>query len=363
MNTIPEDRILSQTGSTGTWTRSGIRMGSSGLLQHQQPLSSVQPQSWFSSSNLPSFRLSEAEADDQDDDEEASDWEAEVSDRGELFYVLPIGSATAGETETYRTQRSGRPTDDEAEKAKKGGKLSRLVRRRESKRDRNRTLPVTAKKSASMKSAVNDNDDDVRRNCESSDNDSSSTYGQIKTFETLFESSAAAASMSMLDKRDNDDNGSSSGSSGGEVTEIHEVFIKFNAKQFKSQLPHFQMVMNADNPRNSGALLHLVLGIVAEKRPSLNDEASAVLESSIRLAGFIEASPAARANPALKSGDILRSVDGFHVTLDNVNSFLLQKLTANPHSSSCKVKLIIQRPKRRRKQLGRIIKHRFHVER
>ena len=95
----------------------------------------------------------------------------------------------------------------------------------------------------------------------------------------------------------------------------------------------------------------------------MNDEASAVLESSIRLAGFIEASPAARANPALKSGDILRSVDGFHVTLDNVNSFLLQQLTANPHSSSCKVKLIIQRPKRRRKQLGRIIIHRFHVER
>lgn len=360
MNTIPEDRILSQSGSTGTWTRSGIpRMGSSGLLQHQyhqhqQPLSSVQPQSWYSSSNLPSFKLSEPEADDQDDDEE-SDWEAEVSERGELFYVVPVGSANAGEADTSRTQRVGHSSEDGAEKAKKGGKLSRLVRRRESKRDRNRTQPTTtAKKSASTSAISNDNDDDVRRNCESSDNDSSSTYGQIKTFETLFETSAAAASMTMLDKRDNDDNGSSSGSSGGEVTEIHSVFIKFNAKQFKSQLPHFQMVMSADNPRNGGALLHLVLGIVSEKRPSLNDEASAVLESSIRVAGFIEASPAARANPALKQGDILRSLDGFHVTLDNVNSFLLQKLTANSHSTSCKVKLIIQRPKRRRKQIGRL---------
>ena len=356
MNTIPEDRILSQTGSTGTWTRSGIRMGS-GLLQQHQSLSGVTatPQSWFSSSNLPSFKLSEAEADDQDEDEEASDWEAEVSDRGELFYVVPVGSAKAGESENLRTQRVGHANEDEGENAKKGGKLSRLVRRRESKRDRSRTQP-SVKKFTPKKGFVNENDDDVRRNCESSDNDSSSTYGQIKTFETLFESSAAAASMSMsmLDKKDNDDNGSSSGSSGGEVTEIHEVFIKFNAKQFKSQLPHFQMVMSADNPRNSGALLHLVLGIVAEKRPSLNDEASAVLESSIRVAGFIEASPASRSNPALKSGDILRSVDGFHVTLDNVNSFLLQKLSTHSHSTSCKVKLIIQRPKSRRKQLGRL---------
>jgi hypothetical protein len=49
------------------------------------------------------------------------------------------------------------------------------------------------------------------------------------------------------------------------------------------------MVMSVDNPRNSGAMLQLVLGIVAEKRSSLNDEASAVLESSIRVAGFIEA--------------------------------------------------------------------------
>ncbi len=52
---------------------------------------------------------------------------------------------------------------------------------------------------ASMKSVVNE-DDDVRRNCESSDNDSSSTYGQIKTFETLFESPAAANSGLMPDR-------------------------------------------------------------------------------------------------------------------------------------------------------------------
>ena len=336
MNTIPEDKILSQTGAgmTGTWTRSGIRMGSS-LLQ---------PHSWFSSSNLPSFKLSQTEA-EEEDEAEVSDWENEVSDKGELFYVVPYDSFTEAKD---RVQASDQK-DEVANKTKKG-KLSRLVRRRESKRDRNRSL-ATSQKLASLKSVVGGgDDDDVRKNCESSDNDSSSTYGQIKTFETLFESPTTA--QSAFDHKDVDDNGSSSGSSGGEVTEIHEVFIKFNAKQFKSQLPHLQMIMSADNPRNNGAMLEVVLGIVSEKRPSMSDEAAAVLESSIRVAGFIEASPAAKASPELKSGDILRSVEGFHVTLDNVNSFLLQKLASNSSSSSCKIKLIIQRPKRRRKHLG-----------
>jgi hypothetical protein len=178
-----------------------------------------------------------------------------------------------------------------------------------------------------------------------------STYGQIKTFETLFEASGTGHSLlsksEISQKTDSEDSSSSS----GEVTEIHEVFLKFNSKQFKNQLQHFQMVMNTDNPRNKGLLLEVVLGIVAEKRSMMAEEA-AVLESSIRLQGCVESSPASKSVPALKSGDILRSVDGFHVTLDNVNSFLLQKLEASS-SSSCKVKLIIQRPKHRRKQNGK----------
>ncbi len=134
---------------------------------------------------------------------------------------------------------------------------------------------------------------------------------------------------------------------------MFQVFVKFNAKQFKSQLQHFHMVMNADNPRNNGLLLEVLLGIVAEKRSPMSEEA-AVLESSILIAGFIAQSPSAKVSPQLKVGDILRSMDGFHVTLDNVNSFLLQKLSSNSHSSSCKVKLIIQRAKHSKKLKGEI---------
>ncbi len=71
------------------------------------------------------------------------------------------------------------------------------------------------------------NSEDGKRNYESSDNDSSSTYGQIKTFETLFEASPSGHSlMSKNDAQkvtltDSEDNVSSSSS--GEMTEIHEV--------------------------------------------------------------------------------------------------------------------------------------------
>jgi len=86
MNPIPEERALSPptgeyhggAGSTGTWTRSGIRMGSGLLLQ--SPPSSVAPppqqqplHTWFTSSNLgPS---SQKENNDDEQEEEASDWE------------------------------------------------------------------------------------------------------------------------------------------------------------------------------------------------------------------------------------------------------------------------------------------------
>lgn len=86
MNTIPEERALSPptgeyhggAGSTGTWTRSGIRMGSGLLLQ--SPPSSVAPppqqqplHTWFTSSNLGPSSQKENNEDEQE--EEASDWE------------------------------------------------------------------------------------------------------------------------------------------------------------------------------------------------------------------------------------------------------------------------------------------------
>ncbi len=55
---------------------------------------------------------------------------------------------------------------------KKSGKLSRLVRRRESKRDR--YTPAKSQNGSQQQQ-------------ESSDNDSSTYYGQLKTFESVFE--------------------------------------------------------------------------------------------------------------------------------------------------------------------------------
>ena len=52
----------------------------------------------------------------------------------------------------------------------------------------------------------------------------------------------------------------------------------------RNDVNFFQLVMNSDNPRNNGLLLEVILGIVAEKRSPINDEA-VVLESSILIAG------------------------------------------------------------------------------
>ena len=57
-----------------------------------------------------------------------------------------------------------------------------------------------------------------------------------------------------------------------EVTEIHEVTLKFNSKQLKSQIPHFQMLLHGDNPANRGLLLENLLGIIPEAKPSSTNE-------------------------------------------------------------------------------------------
>ncbi len=74
-----------------------------------------------------------------------------------------------------------------------GGKLSRLVRRRESKRDRGQH--PSQHRTQKFKNGCQAS---TGQNYESSDNDSSSTYGQIKTFETLFEGSPIAKPLLTL---------------------------------------------------------------------------------------------------------------------------------------------------------------------
>ena len=53
--------------------------------------------------------------------------------RGEVFYVLPVEER---ELESFSLEEKG---ERKLKKEKKGSKLSRLVKRRESKRDRNMT--------------------------------------------------------------------------------------------------------------------------------------------------------------------------------------------------------------------------------
>ena len=55
--------------------------------------------------------------------------------------------------------------------------------------------------------------------------------------------------------------------------------------------------------------------------------------------------PAEKCDGKVKAGDIIRSLDGHHVTIETANTYLLHKLSKASHSSSTgKVKLIIQRP-------------------
>ena len=173
MNTIPEERALNQSGdfqqggagSTGTWTRSGIRMGS-GLLLQPPPSAQGQPQSlnpWYSGLNPPSFKQNRFQNEANDEEDEISDWENEVSEKGELFYVVPYTDVPAGKV-------SGTLNPEKPEKSgKSGGKLSRLVRRRESKRERVRVQSKLTKK----KLLKEEEKKSSMHNYESSDNDSS----------------------------------------------------------------------------------------------------------------------------------------------------------------------------------------------
>ena len=132
-----------------------------------------------------------------------------------------------------------------------------------------------------------------------------------------------------------------------EVTEIHEVTLKFQSKELKAQVPHFQMLLHGDNPSNRGLLLEALLGIVPEVKPlpAEGSKTNVIVDNSVVIASIVPQGIACRTAENLKCGDIIRSLDGHHVTLDTVNTYLLNKLAKTSSSSaSGKVKLILQRP-------------------
>ena len=143
-------------------------------------------------------------------------------------------------------------------------------------------------------------------------------------------------SLGMGEKHDSSDEDPAS------ITELHEVSLKINVKQLKPQLAHFRMALDSDNPTHAGILLDAILGIAAAKR----DEGELGV---IVVRGYVPN----RSGPAMKAGDrgelligdIIRSMDGQHVTMDTVNSFLVQKLTnCSSSQRTATVKLTIQRP-------------------
>ena len=80
---------------------------------------------------------------DTNEDEEESDWEKEISEQGDVFYVVPyissdqkLGQNGHSNNQAPNQGSKSKDLDVSANTDKSGKKLSRLVRRRESKRDR-----------------------------------------------------------------------------------------------------------------------------------------------------------------------------------------------------------------------------------
>ena len=110
----------------------------------------------------------------------------------------------------------------------------------------------------------------------------------------------------------------------------------------KPQLPHFRMALGGganDNPTYYGILLDSVLGIVAQKRGDPDGPELGV----IVVDGYQPRGPSLKVSNELLIGDIIRSMDGQHVTLESVNAFLVNKV-ATATSTWANIKLTIQRP-------------------
>jgi hypothetical protein len=326
----------------------GAKPSNSTTLNMQQ-FQQVEPIYQQRKQNDPSTNDQSVE-DKESQQSEESDWEQEVTEQGNVVHVVPYShdESTGVQQKTWESNPFNSDPASRDESGKRSGKLSRLVRRRESKRDRNvhKGRPKVALKPPS--DAFVGKTASARRtnSYESSDNESS-TYGQIKTFEAFFEASnlddtvaASAAVVGMNEGADGD-----SSESSRDATEIHEVALKFSTKPLKAQIPHFQMLLHGDNPANRGLLLEALLGIIPEAKPMPSEAHNGdIVDNSVVVGGLVPEGVADKAGK-VRIGDIIRSLDGHHVNIDSANTYLLHKLSKTSSSSSSgKVKLILQRP-------------------
>ena len=396
LNRGSEASIASLGSSSGS--RSGIKMGLTSqrlaisrpvrpldpnelLLNHPHPptfdTSSKGEDNATISAMLQRMRIETSDPEEEyieEEESEESEWEQEITSDGNVQYVLPfaaeetedrfrrsqeIAAAAAATGNSSNSSLSHPPP--EAGVKESGKRLSRLVRRRESKRDRTSGGQVVLKTPGGISNPASTSKLKNVNSHESSDNDSS-TYGQIKTFEAFFEASnldcsvaspAPAASTLQRPPVPPEISTHPDEKSQEDMTEIHQVVLKFQAKPFRSQIPRFQMLLHGDNPVNRGMLLENLLGIVPEPKPIQSQVSSSgimqmptVIDNSVVIGNLVPQGPAMQAGDKIRVGDIIRSLDGHHVTLDSVNTFLLSKLTRiqSSSSSSVKVKLILQRP-------------------
>lgn len=196
-----------------------------------------------------------------------SDWERNVTEDGDVFYLVPL-----------QNQNGSMDKIDPDKAPKASEKLARMIRRRESKRERNApALPVKASVS----------------HIESSDNESSTYYGQLKTFESVFE--------------------------GVNPVEMSEVVLRIKGKKHVT-------------PGRS--LLEQMMGVIPVRRAGADSQHL----TSVIVSGFLTDGPAIKISDKLQVGDIIRLVDGQQVNLATMEQLL------STYTNSTKVKLTIQRP-------------------
>ena len=75
------------------------------------------------------------------------------------------------------------------------------------------------------------------------------------------------------------------------------------------------MLLHGDNPANRGLLLENLLGIVPEAKPLTANEPFEILDNSVVVSGLIPNGPAEKCDGKVRAGDIIRSLDGHHVTI------------------------------------------------
>ena len=245
-------------------------------------------------------QLSKAATTDQDEDGYESDWEKEISVEGSVFFVAPYSEDELRQEREREQAISALPQEAKEErKTKKMGKLSRLVRRRESKRDRINAAGTGAGARPKFGGKVSGGAAAALRSPqspgESSDNDSSTYYGQLRTFESVIESATANS-----------------------IAEMQEVTIRIKGR--KSVVD------------GGGSLLEQMMGIVPMRH---HDEDS---DNVVVVAGYLTDGPAIKISDKLQIGDIIRLVDGQQVNLTIIEQLL------STFSSSTKIKITIQRP-------------------